>query len=641
MRWSVLIALLFNAAYAILPQCRNQNGQEVDWWIIFKEAGGKRYLYYDSELANANRRSKHVFQPMRTDRLLDDPATSPIIHTIYAGLDEPAAEVGAAHSDTVFIAVNDQPLKEKPNVVKDAYGAPVSEHNGHVKFLTAARVVYGERPAIDDATSYSYLLQHSLPRFPVVPQTGVTHEAIYGNQLPVNKSKVFSSNLDKKAQHFMCMSFEDRQPLDRAPETETGVYKHQLMYRPANIGQYLVSGQHHFVSILHYLKVVHAAVTATNYDPFRQGMCVFHQYLNSYSKWSERETDSQKTERNLNMARSSVQAGIDSPHLCPIWPLKRRVKVRANGTIEKLHTYVRDQFSMRSARDATVGVCLNGRLDNKLCLASAPMRTTKRHYEVQSLLVMKGRTVHLGLYDDLIAPMTVIPSDRLGEAVPAGELRAPELRMFVQTWIDNATLPANSKQIHPGIRLHVENVTETKYALAAGGHKTMASLGQDHSKWALLLPKETVGNFPGLFCIADLNRTYRQEHRGGGASCFTDSVFTELMIGMLPKVSDGFLDRGVPFDQLRHLYEPMNVPSVLSLHAYECKEANVMKCEAFFLGSNRADDFYRVSLHQSANKRGTTTIYETVPWDRVGGDVDLLIEGPAVVENHKLLFPII
>ena len=35
-------------------RCRNQKGVAVDWWFIYKENDGHRYIYYDSVMAQAD-----------------------------------------------------------------------------------------------------------------------------------------------------------------------------------------------------------------------------------------------------------------------------------------------------------------------------------------------------------------------------------------------------------------------------------------------------------------------------------------------------------------------------------------------------------------------------------------------------------
>ena len=64
--------------------CRNEEGEPVDWWIMYSEPNGLRYLYQDSAMfATTDPAVKKEFRPLRSDRLFTDPVTSPIIRTVY------------------------------------------------------------------------------------------------------------------------------------------------------------------------------------------------------------------------------------------------------------------------------------------------------------------------------------------------------------------------------------------------------------------------------------------------------------------------------------------------------------------------------------------------------------------------------
>lgn len=585
------------------PQCQNSTGEPVDWWLIIKESGGLRYVYYDSKMAQEAGHGKHTFRAMNDIYKLNDPLTSPVLRTIYTPVG--IAIDPALSSDMVFIGVNDQPAQKEGKNERDAFKAPISDNSGHVKFFTAAQVEYGPRPDRDEASIYSYLIQHSLPRFPNVNLNEAgTHGRIFANALPASQASIFDSNVTEKGQHFMCMSFHDRQRLDDAPEVATGVYKHQLKYRRAEMSTFLQDRSHHFACILHYLKVVHGLVVATNYDPFKASLGVFHQYLNTYNQWSEAETREQGLESNANMSRTSLaknNLNYDSPHLCPMWPMKKRVKLRADGGIEKTKTYVRDTFVLRNSRDPMKGSCRNGQMNDKLCLASAHLRTTVRHHQIESTLLMKNRTVVLGLYDDLIAPLA-----RAETPIETG--------MIVQTWIDNATLPMAHKT--EGLLLTIENSTGiTLPILGADGSTSstsMASLGTDHSKWAMLIPRGQLGTVQSLFCTCDLNRTYRQEERGGAALCQTDPLFVELMAGLSPSVSKAFLDKKIPFDRLQHLYQGMHREGKVSLVTFkEEGEEEDHRCPVMFLGSTRSNGNF--AAYQLPNPYGVGTAGAMVP----------------------------
>jgi hypothetical protein len=143
-----------------------------------------------------------------------------------------------------------------------------------------------------------------------------------------------------------------------------------------------------------------------------------------------------------------------------------------------------------------------------------------------------------------------------------------------------------------GMLLTIENSTGITLPSVddIGGHRTMVSLGTDHSKWAVLVPRGQLGSIPSLFCTCDLNRTYKQEERGGAALCQSDSLFVELISGLQPTVSNAFLNKNIPFERLEHLYEGMNRGSKVSLLTFEFDAEG--RCPALFLGFPRTDGAY-------------------------------------------------
>lgn len=525
---------------------------------MIKQDKGKRYVYYDSKMAKGEVAETHTFAPMSKAFLIDDEKTSPILHTIYRPFDK-TSDDEEDWSDPIFIAVNDQPSQKK----RDAFKKSVSSNSGHAKFFTSSQVKFNVDGEKDKVEIYSYLIQHSLPKFPNIEfSKKPTHGAIFANALPKEKSSIFDKNLGAKGQHFFCTSFIDEQKLDKKPKSEPRDKTiRQLEYDRVKLPEYLSSRNHNFLTILHYLKVVHGAVVATNYNPFDKKMSVYHKYLNVYENWSETETKEQKSEKNRNMARTSTAADIDSDHLCPLFPLKRCVRLNKEGDVIG-HKYYDQHFSMRSSDDANQGVCTAWSIhhpQNNLCLASAAMKTSAMHYPLEFTLFMKGRSVDLGLYDDILAFMAVFKEDfTVSEDEDTLKIDM-NLGLITQTWIDSATLPRNSKKLLPGssslnVKLDIENSTSITLPQSDGIGYELSSRGQDHSKWALLVPRGTAGTFPNLFCTCDLNRTHVQEGRGGGALCVSDSIFTQLMLSLKPTVSDEFLDKNIQYSKLKHLY---------------------------------------------------------------------------------------
>lgn len=493
---------------------------------------------------------------MSAEFLLDDQKTSPLLRTIYDSYTE----------SRPFIAVNDQPEKDH-----DAYNKPVGTESGHVKFVTAAEAVADDTKA--NATVYSYLIQHSLPRFPrfSLRKAG---SAIKASRLPLAKS-IFGTNAEKKGQHFMCMSFRDKQLLD--PPTslrgrKTRPTDIQLRYKGSEIRHYLQSGSYNFACVLHYLKVTHAAVIGTNYNAYSEDMAIWHQYLNVFPTWIPKEPKNSKDIGiSLNMARSSLgdpDVNWDSEHLCPIFPSPFRVKVDNEGDITGRSRDLRVGVSMRSSSEASRGVCTKWDprdATGSLCLASAHLKTTSRHYQLKGLLIMKNRLATVAPYDDLLAPLVVplVDYKTAGAADEESLERVMHVGLIVQSWNNSTTIPSNTKDLLPEssplkVKLSIVNSHGVSLPLKQGKHRIsmipMDSVGRDHSKWAFAFPKGQTGTIGNLFCTGDLNRTYKHiQNRGGGLLCFSTNIFTELLLQAMPRIHEYTL-KPIEYPALRHLY---------------------------------------------------------------------------------------
>lgn len=90
--------------------CLDGNGNEVDWWFLYKEPNGLRYLSFTSaDLKNG----RSAFHPLNSNILITDPKTSPVLKTIYHPMNFDATEV--------WLGWNDQILGDL-----DAYGERIS-----------------------------------------------------------------------------------------------------------------------------------------------------------------------------------------------------------------------------------------------------------------------------------------------------------------------------------------------------------------------------------------------------------------------------------------------------------------------------------------------------------------------------------
>ncbi len=469
----------------------------------------------------------------------------------FTGPDDEEAEEGAPEN-TIFIAVNDQ-----PSTGKDVYKMPVNKA-GHVKFISAAQVrqISGE----DEAIVYSYLIQHSLPQFPNVAHCG--NGPLYSQTLP-SINNMFANNVSKNGQHFMCMSFEDAQEtVAMERDAENDYYEwNQLVYDPAEISTYLKSGYHNFACILHYLKVTHAAVIATNYDPFNVDMAVYQKYLNTYTEWTPHDID----DANMNISRilPNNNRNYDSPNLCPLWPLSSKIRLKTNGTTkveakQMLHT-------MRASKDFKSGVCRHwspAQPDDELCLASAELVTTAEQMCLTGMLLMKSKHVTLAPFDDMIAPLVIPLQDYDVQELndeEEEEVKHMSMALIVQSWIDFATLPEENKSLlSPNSKLKVDLTIVNSQGLSFptsdnGIHFLRAT--KDHSKWALGIPKGSTGTFANIFCVSDLNRTLKHMNdpgRGGASICFSSGPLSSLMMSLGPRTEKP--KAGALYDTVKHLY---------------------------------------------------------------------------------------
>lgn len=92
--------------------CLNHEGVFVDWWVIYKETGGERYIYKDSRtVLNLN-----------SDRLITD-ANSPLVQTI---LSSGFASLGSYANSPFYTAWNDQPIKNFNGPPESAHAKVIS-----------------------------------------------------------------------------------------------------------------------------------------------------------------------------------------------------------------------------------------------------------------------------------------------------------------------------------------------------------------------------------------------------------------------------------------------------------------------------------------------------------------------------------
>lgn len=85
--------------------CLNQLGEVVEWWVIYKEFNGLRYVYLDSSLT----------EPigLDDDLLITSEDTSPIIKTLLSSGFPSSSADSYFDYNTTYLAWNDQQTKRR------------------------------------------------------------------------------------------------------------------------------------------------------------------------------------------------------------------------------------------------------------------------------------------------------------------------------------------------------------------------------------------------------------------------------------------------------------------------------------------------------------------------------------------------
>ena len=84
----------------------------VDWWVIYKESGGERYIYKDP----------HIKLHLSEDRLIND-SDSPLVRTVESsGFNE----IENSANSPFYVAWNDQPTKTGSASLEFAHAKVIS-----------------------------------------------------------------------------------------------------------------------------------------------------------------------------------------------------------------------------------------------------------------------------------------------------------------------------------------------------------------------------------------------------------------------------------------------------------------------------------------------------------------------------------
>ena len=508
--------------------CRDPEGKGVDWWFIYKEQQGTRFLYYSSDHVKKNINAT----PLADNCHITNYYTSPLLRTMYQnyGIDD----------SSVWLAWNDQTGDSK-----DAYGRTIKgDVHAHAKgFYAVKAVAASER--FDQASISSYAIMHSLPNFPNIPMQQELN-GIHKHTLPPPDS-VFHSNITKFAQHFMCVSFQ------RA----TVPYQNgEIVYDATSEAQ-----PSHVFFLQKYLRTIHPAIVGTNFNDSDTKFAFWRQYF-SFFRMPFRQAYTYLAVNSLDGFSSN-----DLPAQSSNGPEQNLFPLPVAPFLLKSGKPAVKKESRWGAKFSAQNGCVSG--SEKACFAEAVISSTAFQDQITFKLFAKHGASKIDLYDDWAALQlselqTCFKRD-YSKQIP------PQHAMLVQTWKDSWTLPKKpGKKIYAQdgelmASVHINNVGSVTLPVTSvaipgtmsvyqTGSKSIDTFSEDHSKWLLGFTIDSFnGDLPAhrdeakfipMFCIGDLNRTHKQaslkdndEGRGGGLACTTNRNLWRVMISLNPKAS--------------------------------------------------------------------------------------------------------
>lgn len=552
-------------------QCKNHSGEDVDWWFILEESGPtKRYLYFDSQMAHLTDLTgvPPKFMPLDDRYHLDDPETSPLLKTLY--MSQHRSNLTNVLDNTVMIAVNDQrgaegddlgkieKLLQKiakqskdPNAElikidkgKDIFGHSITSSNAHAKYIFTSQVVPDEKDE-KSVKVRSYLISHSLPRFP-----NFTTRPDGTMILPVVQRNVFNKNALtalSKGQHFFCQSFENDEELDSDDELE---------YKANEVHSY-VNGNRHLISIYHLFKTINAGVVFSNYynTMADASMKVYRKLFDPRVEWSPE--------------REFSDLVLDDSRLFPIGPVNKKLR-----TVNCKKCNVKMTCPVQ-------------------CISSYELKTTNYQYGLSFNAVAHDGRAKVDIYDDIIAPQ-VLPKAFYLQAQVGQEVKYLMDTLIVQSWMDHTTLANNMRELIKKednlavqAKVWITNSLSLRYPIHAGSqvddeaYLRQQSFGTNHSKLAFSVPLHGVGERTALFCFADKNRTLTQRGRtddsagrGGAAWCTYSGVLSALMLSLHPEVVDNQVEDNMPVWRMIPLMS-RSEPERISILQYDKSKTRV------------------------------------------------------------------
>ena len=570
LRFLALVQSYAAASSVARTLCRDAQGRYVDWWIIIKRSGSAEYVCYSSFNAWRNEPPRPLSPRFR----IDDPATSPILRTVYDS--EPQRNKDNEGTNNIILAWNDQQPHDRQASEsakkKRTGGAPLNSavlkpknlasNSDELRIrsryedllladealketqLGSGKVMDGSGENEDFAHSKGilglgvpnvpsngngraqvemYLITHSFPRIP----NGADwqeDEPIKRQYIPRDPKDFFGTNItgtSSKAQHALCISMTQK----------VQVVNGEIVFDRNNLDRRRMN----LFSILDGLDIIGPSMTLTNYVPWLTRFRIYHQLFDIRSSWSASPITDKEKIYNLNVARATRRTMQTGPvnvnysqHAFPLWPHKSRIVfdggVIVEGRMGTTLGSLRDSGQLHRTR-CRVWKEADGERKDAGCYATATLTSTNLTSGRNALkpLVLHVDFKHSRVTsdtDDFIAARLLPLQDlELAASVSKGPKTQVSMVVVHQSWFDHATFGSHARTIVDTDRFMLQawfhNNLATRLPNEDGTTILQPSNMKDHSKWFVSYLYAQLGTYQPVAGVTDLNRNAKHTRLNG------------------------------------------------------------------------------------------------------------------------------
>lgn len=267
--WST-VSIVFGGQSDSLREtfCRDQAGDVVDWWVVYKQPGSGKYSYRSSKDPK-NSYSTAKTAPEIFDNIAHHSA-SPFINTLRRSHPitdrQHNLDSTLAQDNRVLFAWNDE---QRCDIFDTESQEESTETVAHSKGIIGLSVEKDEHKDTKGIAKF-YLISHTFPDAPngnLVDSDGLPKMRRFISHDPNELIKKRHSQPGSKGHHAMCISMSQQVDLANG----------QIMVAKDQV----TGGEMNLFSLLEGLSVINPKITVSNYDPSQEKFKLYHQVFGS------------------------------------------------------------------------------------------------------------------------------------------------------------------------------------------------------------------------------------------------------------------------------------------------------------------------------------------------------------------------